>query len=253
MKKSSLIPFALSISSAALAGNINHEGLPAAAQMVTPSAVGTYEIYSAKQFIGPEQCTYNIYRIRGEVTGVDNDIDTGSGLDEIEFQVWDDGVLKDSETITVPVGMTMSYDVTLEFDGVYSTGSPGVGLYSEIDLYLDPFFPDDVVVDDCEQSLKCWVTPTVADAGDEVTVHARFNLTEDETSMTAYSMSLVPIVEMTDDDGDGEFTGSFIVNELSRRGPHLYPVRATIGDQVFWCPGFKKPTPSDCDNPHHPH
>ncbi len=246
MKKYALIPALFGLTSAAFAGNINFESPKALSPQVAPAAVGTYEVYSAKQFIGQTECTYNIYRIRGELTGVDND--TGTGFDEVEFQLWDDGTLKDSETITVAVGATVDYDVTLEFEGVYGDGVPGVGLYSEIGMSLDPYYPEDVYVEDCEQYLQCWVTPTVADAGDEITVHARFNLPEEETSMTAYSLSLVPVVNMYDFDGDGEFTGSFTLNELSRRGPHLYPVRAIVGEQVFWCPGFEK-TPTDFETP----
>lgn len=246
MKKTILIPVLLGLATTAHAGNLSDRMAAKVERLASPTAVGTYDIYSAQQYIGLEQCTYNIYRIRGEVTGVDND--TGTGFDEIEFQVWDDGALKDSETITVAVGMTANYDITLQFEGIYGSGAPGVGLYSEIGLSIDPFYPEDVIVEDCEQALKCWVTPTTANAGDEVTVHAKLNLTEPGVTMTAYSISLVPVVNMYDLDGDGEYTGSFTVNQLSHRGPHLYPVRATIGEDVYWCPGFRK-TPTDFEAP----
>ncbi len=244
MKKLLLISAMAAASTASFAGNIQES----AGTMLAPQATGTYEIYSAKQFIGPEECTYNVYRIRGEITGLNDD--TGLGFDEVTFDVWDDGFLRDRETVSVRVGQTVEYNITLEFEGVFGTGVAGVGLSApEVGLNLDPYYPEDVAVDNCTQALKCWVTPTVAEAGDEVTVHAELVLNEPGTTMTAYSATLVPFTQLDDADADGVYEGSFTVPAYIHRGVHLFPVRAvTPAEEVFWCPGFRK-LPNDLSQP----
>ena len=89
-------------------------------------------------------CSKVTVSVTGEITGT---IDRGGGLDSVAFQLWDDGELKDSETVSVPVGNTQSVSVTLEFEGLYGTGIPGVGIIVESggELYSnDPFIPADV-------------------------------------------------------------------------------------------------------------
>lgn len=92
-------------------------------------------------------CSRVSVTISGDVTGA---VDDGGGVDQVSFQLWDDGSLKDSAVIDVPVGSTETVEVTLSFLGLYLSGAPGVGvlvreepggsvLFSE-----DPFFPIDV-------------------------------------------------------------------------------------------------------------
>src|SRR5262249_33045982 len=91
-------------------------------------------------------CSRVAVTISGSITG---DTDDGGGLDRVSFEVWDDGAMKDSEIVSVPVGTTQPVNVTLSFLGLYGSGAPGVGvLVSDVggaNLFdQDPFFPTDV-------------------------------------------------------------------------------------------------------------
>ncbi|WP_134773377.1 cell wall-binding repeat-containing protein [Ornithinimicrobium flavum] len=116
-----------------------------------PAAAATLEDYeiTGVQFIN-EDCSRNEYVVNGTVTGTTDD---GGGFDRLSFQVWDDGVLKDSREREVAVGSTVDLTAFLSFVGLYGTGAPGVGIIIEditasgSDGYLaleDPFFPEDV-------------------------------------------------------------------------------------------------------------
>ncbi len=113
------------------------------------ATLGDYEI-TGVQFVNGD-CSRNEYAIQATVTG---DTDDGGGFDKIEFQVWDDGELKDSRTAEVRVGTTVDVNAFLSFVGLYGTGAPGVGI-EILDLdaagdpvgtlsYDDPFYPEDV-------------------------------------------------------------------------------------------------------------
>lgn len=124
------------------AGTRNH---PLAGEriVIRPAASGNVTV-TGRQIIAPDQsCSSVVIRITGDVTG---QVDDGSGLDEVLFELWDDGTLKDSESVFVPVGQTQSVDVTLQFTGTYGTSAPGVGVYAyELGLVEDPFIPVDEV------------------------------------------------------------------------------------------------------------
>ncbi len=94
------------------------------------------------QLIDPSgKCSSVSVTVAGKVTGTTDD---GGGKDVITFQLWDDGTLKDSGDISVPVGQTIDFSVTLDFAGLYGHSAPGVGVYSsEVGLRVDPFYPTD--------------------------------------------------------------------------------------------------------------
>ncbi|ANS79916.1 N-acetylmuramoyl-L-alanine amidase [Serinicoccus hydrothermalis] len=108
-----------------------------------------YEI-AGVQFVN-DDCSRNEYAIDATVTGTTDDI---AGFDRVEFQVWDDGTLKDSRTLEVAVGTTRDLHAFLSFVGLYGDGAPGVGIViNDVDadgnyvsglMTEDPFFPEDV-------------------------------------------------------------------------------------------------------------
>ena len=92
-------------------------------------------------------CPHVSVTITGSITGT---VDDGGGFDEVLFELWDDGVLKDSQVVNIPVGITQPVSVTLGFQGLYGTLAAGVGIVvtdlpSGDPLFNeDPFFPTDV-------------------------------------------------------------------------------------------------------------
>jgi len=112
--------------------------------VIKPQAVviGTLTVTGTQTVAETGECSYNEYNLTGQVEGTVND---GGGMDNITFEVWDDGALKDSETISIPVGETQTINVTLSFEGLFGTGNPGVGLYCpELNYEEDPFYPTEV-------------------------------------------------------------------------------------------------------------
>jgi hypothetical protein len=113
------------------------------------------------QLIDPSgKCSSVSVTVAGKVTGTKDD---GGGKDVITFQLWDDGTLKDSGDISVTVGQTIDFSVTLDFAGLYGHSAPGVGVYSgEVGLRVDPFYPTDR---DGTCGGVLTVTPTNRDVG----------------------------------------------------------------------------------------
>ncbi len=135
-----LLAVALALPCAAMAGggNIGRKA-PVAPSAV---AVGAMEVTGQQVVSQDENCSKVVIRVTGQVTGVNDD---GGGMDNVTFELWDDGQLKDSVEIQVPVGQTQQVDVTMAFAGRYLTGAAGVGVYAgEIGLNSDPFIPTDV-------------------------------------------------------------------------------------------------------------
>ncbi|MCW8925317.1 MAG: hypothetical protein OQJ84_03595 [Xanthomonadales bacterium] len=109
---------------------------------VEAAAAGPIVAVGTQTVAGEGECSFNSYTISGDVTG---DTDDGGGLDSVTCEVWDDGALKDSETLTVPVGATQLLEFNLEFEGEFGTGAAGVGLVcNEIGFSADPFIPEEV-------------------------------------------------------------------------------------------------------------
>ena len=59
------------------------------------------------------------------VTGTTDD---GGGSDIVCGVIWDDGTVKVSQCLTVPVGTTQTLTFTLDWTGAVLSGAPGVGL-----------------------------------------------------------------------------------------------------------------------------
>ena len=92
-------------------------------------------------------CEKTSVTISGQITGTTDD---GYGYDEVGFELWDDGEVKDSENLKVKVGETMNFKVTLSFESLYGTSVPGVGVYiydlpERTEIYRnDPFIPENI-------------------------------------------------------------------------------------------------------------
>lgn len=127
--------FLVSIITAASAAPKRNAPYPAGA---TPKAAVADIIVS-----GTQTCTRVDINVQGEVTGT---VDQGGGMDFIVIEIWDDGELKDSAQVDVPVGDVISFDEALGFLGAYLTDADGVGVYvtdsNGATLFdEDPFIP----------------------------------------------------------------------------------------------------------------
>jgi hypothetical protein len=89
-----------------------------------PSAVtaGTLTVVKAVTYSG----TNNEVVATLPVTGTTDD---GGGSDIVCGNIWDDGTVKVSQCLSVPVGTTQTLTFTLDWTGAVLTGAPGVGLY----------------------------------------------------------------------------------------------------------------------------
>jgi len=122
--------------------------LNAPARPSTRAAVsGTVTVTGTQTIAEAGDCSDVKVTIAGELNGT---VDDGGGVDQVSFQLWDDGTLKDSATVDIPVGSTQPFSVTLSFLGLYLTGAAGVGVLVVDDpsagilFDQDPFFPTDV-------------------------------------------------------------------------------------------------------------
>jgi hypothetical protein len=112
------------------------------------SLPGTLTFAGTQTIAEAGDCSNVEVTITGDVNGTTDD---GGGLDEVSLQLWDDGTMKDSAVVQIPVGTTQAIDVTLSFLGLYLTGAPGVGILvidtpgGTLLANEDPFFPEDVV------------------------------------------------------------------------------------------------------------
>lgn len=110
---------------------------------ISPYALqeGTFTV-TGIQLVDPTgECNAVSVTVAGVVTGTTDD---GGGMDVITFELWDDGTLMDSEDISVKVGRTASFSLTMGFIGLYGSIAPGVGVYApELNWWIDPFYPMD--------------------------------------------------------------------------------------------------------------
>ena len=145
------------VSSIVLAGGNMPEQKGAAARA---TAVGEISVTGVQSVAQGESCTYNKYFIKGRVTGTDDD---GAGNDEIKCSVYDDGEEKDSATVKIPVGTTKDISIVLQFEGVYGTSAPGVGIECSDGLYSqDPFYPQEIQ-GSCQQDVDSDGVPDAVD------------------------------------------------------------------------------------------
>lgn len=214
----------------AVAGS-NYPNLPSVKPQA--EAVGTLEVTGEQVISTSGKCNKVTVNIKGVVKGT---VDDGGGLDQVTFDLWDDGVLKDSSTLSIPVGSSILVDVTLKFEGLYLTGAAGVGVVAdELGWYVDPFIPTDVPGTCSSNPIKCWVEPNTAQKGETVTFYAE--LPNGAKSVKAYNGDL-PISNMVDLEGDKIYTGSWKVpNSIQRGWNRQFAIQAFTANGEVWCPG----------------
>ena len=84
--------------------------------------------------------------VSGNVT-VTGNIDDGGGQDQFVVELWDDGIRKANQHLSVAVGSTQTFSFSFTVPGTVGTVAPGVGIYvPETDngagvTSVDPFFP----------------------------------------------------------------------------------------------------------------
>lgn len=106
------------------------------------TVVGT-PLVSATQVVSKD-CQKTTAKVTASVRGVTND---KGGKDHVQYQLWDDGVMKASYDLWVTVGQTVKPTVVMEFSGLYATGRTGVGIYlidtenKKTLVSKDPFVP----------------------------------------------------------------------------------------------------------------
>lgn len=233
--------FALSLAVAAPlahAGQGNISDSRARTAPVKPGAVTAAPyVVTGKQIISASgQCSRVIVNIKGVVTGTTDD---GGGLDTVTYELWDDGEVKDSEVVSIPVGLSMAVDVTLEFEGLYKTGAPGVGvLESETGLLIDPFYPTDEAGTCSANPIKCWISPNVVQRGEQVTFFAE--VPNGAAKMRAYNGDL-PVARLTDPDGDRIYTGTYTIPSNARYGwnYHFGIHGVTLQGEKLYCMGAR--------------
>lgn len=200
-------------------------------------AIGVNYIVTGEQIISDDgTCSRVWVNIKGEVTGTTDD---GGGFDNVTYEMWDDGTLKDSETLSIPVESTILVDVTLEFEGLYLQGAPGVGVSElETGLSIDPFYPTDIQGVCSVNPVKCWVTPNIVKTGETVIFSAE--VPNGAKWLRAYNGDL-QVARLTDADGDGIFTGSWKVPGTALKGWHrqLAIKGMTLKNEEMWCLGVK--------------
>ncbi|HEY0201354.1 MAG TPA: hypothetical protein VGC24_06650 [Burkholderiaceae bacterium] len=107
----------------------------------------TFTVTGTQTTAATGECSRVSVTVTGQVTGTTDD---GGGTDTIYVTLWDDDVQKAVATVSVPVGVTQTINVTLGFAGLYATGAPGIGVYvgesaGDGSLYVvDPFYPADI-------------------------------------------------------------------------------------------------------------
>jgi len=155
-----VVAVSLALMSATAFANTNNPAFFDRERVDSASIVGTLTVTGIQLKDPTEQCSSVSVTVTGEVKGTHDD---GGGMDVVTFELWDDQILKDSGTVSVPVGKTITFSVTMGFAGLYGHSAPGVGVYAnELDWWVDPFFPTDRV-GTCGGVLT--VTPTNRDVG----------------------------------------------------------------------------------------
>lgn len=113
---------------------------------VSKATLAGSPVISSTQSIGG--CSRTSASISMNITGTTDD---GSGLDNVYFSIFDDGVKKVTVKLSVPVGTTKLVTGTASFDGLYGTSAPGIGISVFDDaagtnrlFSKDPVIPTDI-------------------------------------------------------------------------------------------------------------
>lgn len=92
---------------------------------------------------GAEYDTAGVY-VLGDINFT-GDTDDGGGMDDILFRLWDDGIVKFSQTYSLAVGTSGSFHFEVFYAGLVGTAAQGVGLYlydlptDSLATYIDPY------------------------------------------------------------------------------------------------------------------
>jgi hypothetical protein len=98
--------------------------VPNSSQVVVPSATVSSPLTIVKAVEDPSNLVNEVVATIG-ITGVTND---SGGQDVVCGNIWDDGVVKVSQCVNVPVGATQTVTFDLIWNGPIGQAAPGVGL-----------------------------------------------------------------------------------------------------------------------------
>lgn len=109
--------------------------------------------FSFSDLTGAEYDTAGVY-VKGKYSFT-GDTDDGGGLDEVIFQLWDDGVQKFTQTSSVSLLSSGTFSFEVWYSGLVGTSAPGVGLVlvdnGGYELVIDPYYvPHYADPSDCE-------------------------------------------------------------------------------------------------------
>ena len=97
---------------------------------------------SFSDLTGAEYDTAGVF-VTGKLTFT-GDYDDGLGLDDVLFQVWDDGMVKFQQVYSLAVGTTGTFSFSVFYTGLVGTSAPGVGLVlsdaTSSGFFIDPFY-----------------------------------------------------------------------------------------------------------------
>lgn len=100
--------------------------------------------FSFSGLSGAEYDTAGVY-VKGDYTFTAT-TDDGSGFDQVEFKLWDDGVVKFSQISSLALGTTGTFHFDTWYPGLVGTSARGVGLYLydtvgswSAATYIDPY------------------------------------------------------------------------------------------------------------------
>ncbi len=112
----------------------------AVAGAVAPANAATTLSFS--DLTGAEYDTAGVF-VTGKLTFT-GDNDDGLGLDDVLFQLWDDGTVKFQQIYSLAVGSTGTFSFSVFYAGLVGTSAPGVGLVvsdaTSSGIYIDPFY-----------------------------------------------------------------------------------------------------------------
>lgn len=115
----------------------------AAATLIGAAAPATAATtFSFSDLTGAEYDTAGVF-VTGKLTFTGS-FDDGLGLDDVLFQLWDDGMIKFQQVYSLALGVTDSFSFAVFYPGLVGTSAPGVGLVlsdaSSSGYFIDPFY-----------------------------------------------------------------------------------------------------------------
>lgn len=111
------------------------------AALASPTIAATN--FSFSNLSGAEYDTAGVY-VLGDYTFTGTDDDVG-GYDQVQFELWDDSVLKFSQISSLLVNTTGTFHFSTWYPGLVGTSAQGVGLYftdlpgGSVSTFIDPY------------------------------------------------------------------------------------------------------------------